>query len=96
MAPGSRTVLVTVTLPPGSTLQDAQRRLGLADDEVDAAYGLVSIDPARNLFALMVTEEAGSRIKGLPGTQGPYANPRIHPFGPARPDDECGDDDTTG
>ncbi|MGI5466731.1 hypothetical protein [Streptomyces sp. CA-132043] len=90
MAPGSRTVLVTVTLPPGTTLQGAQRRLGLGDDEVDSAYGLVSVDPARNLFALMVTEEAGSRIGGTPGTQGPYANPRIEPFGPDRPDDADG------
>jgi hypothetical protein len=92
MAPQGPTVLVTVTLPSGSTLEDAQRRLGLTDDEVDTAYGLVLVDPSHGTFALLVTEEAGSRIQGAPDTkgsyQGPYANPKIEPFGPVQEKDD--------
>jgi hypothetical protein len=92
MAPQGPTVLVTVTLPSGSTLEDAQRRLGLTDDEVDTAYGLVLVDPSHGTFALLVTEEAGSRIQGVADTKGsyrgPYANPKIEPFGPVQEKDD--------
>lgn len=96
MAHRSPTVLITVTLPSGSSLEDAQRRLGLADDEVDTAYGLVPVDPAHGTYVLLVTEEAGSRIQGTAGAKGsykgPYANPRIEPFGPVQPRDDESDD----
>ena len=82
------TVLVGVTLWPGATLRDAVRRLRLADDEVDTAYGLVAVDPARHVYALLVTPSAGERIRGTSGAGGPYANPRIEPFGPPEPDGE--------
>ncbi|NNN34480.1 hypothetical protein HLK59_29785 [Streptomyces sp. S3(2020)] len=92
MAHRSPTVLITVTLPPGASLEDAQRRLGLADDEVDTAYGLVPVDPAHGTCALLVTEEAASRIQGTAGAKGsyrgPYANPKIEPFGPVQPYDD--------
>ncbi|MER5939918.1 hypothetical protein ABT121_21640 [Streptomyces sp. NPDC001928] len=88
MAAESPTVLVSVTLWPGATLRDAVRRLRLADDEVDTAYGLVRVDPARQVYALLVTESAGERVRGTPGGGGPYANPRIETFGPPQPDDD--------
>lgn len=94
MAPQGPTVLVTVTLPSGSTLADARRRLGLADDEVDTAYGLVPVDPAHGTYALLVTEAAGARIQGTARTEGPgsyggpYANPKIEPFGPVQEKDD--------
>ncbi|MEV6836561.1 hypothetical protein AB0N17_18940 [Streptomyces sp. NPDC051133] len=78
------TVLVTVTLPAGATLDDALRRYGLTPAEADEAYGLVSVDPAQGLYALLVTEEAAARITGSPGVSGPYANPSIEPYGPPR------------
>ncbi|MFI9803596.1 hypothetical protein ACIHEJ_04345 [Streptomyces sp. NPDC052301] len=78
------TVLVTVTLPAGATLTDALRRYGLTSDEVDEAYGLVPVDPAQGLYALLVSEEAAARITGGPGVSGPYANPPIEPYGPPR------------
>ncbi|MFJ3669164.1 hypothetical protein ACIPSE_22200 [Streptomyces sp. NPDC090106] len=97
MAPQSPTVLVTVTLPPGATLDDAVRRLGLADDEVDTAYGLVPVDPAHGTYALLVTEAAGARVQGAPGARGayrgPYENPRIEPFGPVQEADDKDDKD---
>lgn len=76
------TLLITVTLPAGATLASARRRLGLTAAEVDADYGLVPIDPARGTYALLVTEAAAERIRGTPGAGGPYANPRIEPYGP--------------
>ncbi|MDN3021883.1 hypothetical protein [Streptomyces sp. S.PB5] len=92
MAAQGPTVLITVTLPSGATLEDARRRLGLADDEVDTAYGLVPVDPAHGTYALLVTEEAGARIQGTPETEGsyrgPFANPRIEPFGPVQEKDD--------
>ncbi|GHG87618.1 hypothetical protein [Streptomyces lanatus] len=88
MAADSPTVLISVTLWPGATLRDAVRRLRLAEDEVDTAYGLVLVDPARHLYALLVTQSAGERLRGIPGAGGPYANPRIEPFGPPRPEND--------
>jgi hypothetical protein len=76
-------VMVTVQLPVGETdLPSAQRRLGLADDEVDRQFGLVAIDPDHRLYTLLVTVEAAERIVGKGLASGPYANPRIEPFGP--------------
>jgi hypothetical protein len=89
MVAQSPTVLITVTLPPRATLQDARRRLGLSADEIDTGYGLVPVDPDHGTYVLLVTDAAAARIKGLPGTSGPYENPVIEPFGPPRtPDDE--------
>ncbi|WP_196943319.1 hypothetical protein [Streptomyces sclerotialus] len=77
-----------MALPPHTTLHGAQQRFGLADAEVDRQYGLVSVDPSQQLYALLVTEEAAERIRGMPGFHGPYANPRIEPFGPFSSDAE--------
>ncbi|KPI16946.1 hypothetical protein OK074_1739 [Actinobacteria bacterium OK074] len=88
MAAQSPTVLVTVTLPPRATLQDARRRLGLAAEEVDTGYGLVPVDPDHGTYVLLVTDEAAARIKNLPDTSGPYENPTIETFGPPRTDDD--------
>ncbi|MET8449736.1 hypothetical protein [Streptomyces sp. NPDC005209] len=88
-------VLVTVTLPAGATLGDALRRYDLTPDQVDQEYGLVSVDPAQGLYALLVTADAAERITGTPGTPGaagPYANPSIEPYGPPQPGPARGDD----
>ncbi|WP_333771983.1 hypothetical protein [Streptomyces sp. IBSBF 3136] len=92
MTPGPA-VLVTVTLPAGATLEDALHRYGLTPDQVDEAYGLVSVDPAKGLYALLVSEDAAARLTGGPGASGPYANPRIEPYGPPRPAPGTGEDE---
>jgi hypothetical protein len=71
-------VLITVRLPSGATLADAIERLGLDDDEVDTAYGLVLIDPDLGLYGLRVSDEAGRR------TGPPFSDPKISPYGPPR------------
>lgn len=77
------TVMVTVELSRAdATLAAARDLLDLAPDEVDEDFGLVSIDPAKGTYAILVTATAGSRAHGVSGAAGPYANPRIEPFGP--------------
>jgi hypothetical protein len=53
-----------------------------AGADVDANYGLVPIDPDENRYAILVEESAADRVAAQPGAQGPFANPRIEPFGP--------------
>lgn len=64
------------------SVESAKRELGLADDEVDDAYGLVCVDPGRRLYAMRVTEDAGRRVCGHdPAASGPYSDPSIAPYG---------------
>lgn len=84
-----KTALMTVTgvdRPP--TLAEAAAQLGLAPADLDAGFGVVPIDPERNLFAVEVRadrvpaqapESAGEAYRG------PFSNPRIAPFGPVEP-----------
>jgi hypothetical protein len=78
--------LMTVTIPgehPG--IARAAQVLGVAPEAMDQAFGVVPIDPARNLYAVQVREDAlkGKQKKGK-DFEGPFANPRIEPFGPTR------------
>jgi hypothetical protein len=82
MASDIPATLITVTLPPGATLQDVLRQFDLTPEQVDHEYGLVAVNPAEGTFALLVTEEAAARITGTSGARGPYADPRIEPYGP--------------
>jgi hypothetical protein len=81
-------VLITVRLPRGASLESAMRELDLSDDEVDTRYGLVSVDPAQDLYALRVTESAGRRLRASessgPEVSGPWADPPIEPYGRPR------------
>jgi hypothetical protein len=56
--------------------------LGLDEEEIDSESGVVPIDPAQNLYAIMVEESASARIEKGPDVEGPFANPPIEPFGP--------------
>ncbi|MCX4546810.1 hypothetical protein [Streptomyces sp. NBC_01565] len=88
MAPDEPTSLITVTLPPGATLDDAMQQLGLARDEVDTGYGLVDLH--NGTYALLVTAAAAERTGGAAGVKGPYADPKIEPFGPPQPGTDQG------
>ncbi len=84
------TVMLTVKLPPGqATLDEARKRLGLSEDEIDPTFGLVPLDPAAATYAVLVSAEAGARAAASAGDSGdvggPYANPPIEPFGPPDP-----------
>ena len=80
-------VLITVRLPAPATLETAMRHLDLAEDEVDTAYGLVPVDPDRDLYVLRVSESAGRRLGDSGAGKadgGPYSDPPIEPYGPPR------------
>lgn len=71
--------LLTVSLPPGSVLADALRELGLAEDEVDREYGLITVDPDTGRFALRVAARAAARTAtGSAGTV--FADPPVEPL----------------
>lgn len=65
--------LITVRMERDATLANAIERLGLDERDVDVAYGLVLIDPDQHLYALRVSEEAGT-----------FADPKIEPYGPPK------------
>jgi hypothetical protein len=76
-------LMLTVKLDPShATPSDASERLGLAEDELDADFGVVNVDPEQDLYAVLVDEETAARLSGDPGVEGPFANPPIEPFGP--------------
>ena len=83
MAPDRPTSLIKVALPSGATLDDALRQFGISRDAVDTDYGLVDLH--NGTYALLVTEAVAERVHGTAGVEGPYANPRIEPFGPPQP-----------
>jgi len=75
--------LLTVTREPSqASLEVVKRDLGLSDDEIDEDFGVVSIDPNSNRYAILVEEDAAERMGAEPGVEGPFANPPIEPFGP--------------
>ncbi len=87
------TVMLTIKLPSErATLAEVRKRLGLAEDEIDEGFGLVALDPAAGLYAVVVAAEAGARASAAAGDTGevggPYANPRIEPFGPPQEREE--------
>jgi len=80
-------VLLTVKLPPEkASLPAAMRELQLHRDEIDADFGVVRLSPDDDLYAVMVDEAAAGRLTGRKDIEvkGPYANPRIEPFGPPK------------
>ena len=80
-----KTLIVTLRLDPRkATLKQIQAKYGLSSNEVDANYGVVSVNPDEHLYTILVTEGAANRLKGLPDVAGVYSNPRIETFGPPR------------
>lgn len=78
--------LMTVMIPgerPG--IARAAEALGVAPAALDGAFGVVPIDPAKHLYAVQVRQDALPKTaKSSPEYSGPFANPRIEPFGPPR------------
>lgn len=76
-------VTLTVRLgPEPPALDDVARRMGLRPDQLDRDFGVVLIDPARHLYAVLADEDAAAGAAGTEGVRGPYADPRIEPLGP--------------
>jgi hypothetical protein len=77
--------LMTVTIPRGApSIAAAAAQLGVKPEDIDAAYGVVPVDPDRGLYAVQVRADRLSKQpqSGREGYNGPWSNPRIEPFGP--------------
>jgi hypothetical protein len=75
--------MFTLTRDPSrASLEAVKADLGLGDDEIDADFGVVEIDPDAHQYAILVEQPAAERVGGKQGVEGPFANPPIEPFGP--------------
>lgn len=75
--------MLTLTRDPSrASLEAVKEDLGLSDEEIDADFGLVEIDPEARRYAILVDGPAAQRVGGKAGVEGPFANPPIEPFGP--------------
>jgi hypothetical protein len=66
------------------TIAEIQEQYGLTDEEIDKSFGIVEVDPEDSVYTILVEETAVSKVKPDWDSEvkGPYANPRISPFGP--------------
>ena len=64
--------------PPTLETIAAKMDVGIAD--LDAAYGVINIDPQEKLYSVMVEEDKLPELKNKTDIQGPYSNPKIEPF----------------
>jgi hypothetical protein len=75
-------VMMTLQLSPDdASLDAASRQLGISPAEFDADFGVIGVSPKQHLYAVMVNQAAAERAKAG-GASGPFANPKIEPFGP--------------
>ena len=65
-----------------ATLPEVCRRLNISPVDVDQEFGVVNIDPQRDLYAILVEEAAAEKAGQQEGVAGPFSNPKIEPFGP--------------
>ena len=78
--------LYTIESPQGPpSLSEVASRLQLTLSALDASFGVVLIDPKRHLYAVRANSgDANSPASADPGVSGPFADPKIEPFGPPR------------
>ncbi|MDM9645360.1 hypothetical protein [Rhizobium sp. S163] len=70
---------------PGNVpdLARAAGLLGVDTSEMDAAFGVVPIDPENGKYAVQVRADAAAGPRNSSdGSSGPYSNPRIEGYGP--------------
>lgn len=84
---------MTVECPDGvPSVAAAAQQLGVQAGDLDPDFGVVLVDPRRHLYSVLVRADrlpASSPGDGDEDFHGPYANPRIAPFGPVRPADDA-------
>ncbi|HKA15735.1 MAG TPA: hypothetical protein VKH41_12005 [Myxococcota bacterium] len=76
-------LMMTLQLDPGeASIEAVRRKLELGRLDLDEEFGVVPIDPEKDLFAILVDERVASELMGREGVRGPFSNPKIEPFGP--------------
>lgn len=69
--------------PP--TIESAAAQLGVRVDDVDADFGVVSINPAAHLYAVRVrADRLPARDLTEEPYRGPFEDPKIEPLAPRR------------
>lgn len=79
--------LFTVELKPKeANLKGVRALLGIAPEQIDEEFGVVSIDPDRSLYTVLIDEGVvpglGAQLNERAVVKGPFSNPRIEGFGP--------------
>ncbi len=73
--------LATVVAPGHSpSIAFAAEQLGVRTSDLDHAYGVVSLDPDRGLYAVLVRADRLPASSKDEAFRGPYSNPKISPF----------------
>lgn len=74
--------MITFTWP-GSAPSDAdvKARYAIADDEMDASFGVILLDPVEELYVVLVDQSAATRIQGTAPDVQVYGDVAIQPFG---------------
>ena len=76
-------VMMTLQLKPAqASIEYVKRKLNLSDGQIDQDFGVQNVDPQRHLYAILVEAAIAERLSQRPDVAGPYANPKIEPFGP--------------
>jgi len=77
-------VMVTLRLNPyEATTSKVWRKLGLSPTQIDKDFGVVLIRPQDSLYTILIDRDAVAQLNTVDTcVGGPYANPRIEPFGP--------------
>ena len=74
-------VLMLVKGTPGApSLADSASVLGVAVADLDSVFGVVTINPDRQLYSVRV--DARKLPEGGDPEDGPFSDPRIEPMGP--------------
>jgi hypothetical protein len=75
---GTIAALMTVRSKDGPpSLEEAAVQLGLAVDDLDPAFGVVTIDPERRLYTVRAD---ASKLGDFDSDRGPFSDPPIAPM----------------
>ena len=74
-------VLMTVECHEAPSLEAAARTLGVAESALDADFGVVPIDPDRDLYTVRIDAAAVRKLgRGKGKYRGPFSDPKIAPM----------------
>ena len=86
-------VMMTIVSDKPPSLAEAAALLGVAPEDLDAAFGVVTVDPAENLYAVEIdADKVPAQTAGEGPYRGPFSSPRIVPLGTPRSKSSSGDD----
>jgi len=88
-------VLMTIVADKPPSLAEAAALLGVAPADLNAAFGVVAVDPAEGLYAVEIdADKVPAQPAGGGPYRGPFSSPRIVPLGTPRHKSSSGDDPT--